>query len=113
MDCITCRNHNLNCLFSLSHQSEAIQTKPYDIWLILPYLAVFFLAFTRLHVLAVLMIGVVLSGMMGLLNKPDFHLLQLNNSIYNGFIGMFEVALLSMLLGGLSALMQKLAAYNG
>ncbi|WPO67944.1 Na+/H+ antiporter NhaC family protein [Acinetobacter haemolyticus] len=93
--------------FSLSHQSEAIQTKPYDIWLILPYLAVFFLAFTRLHVLAVLMIGVVLSGMMGLLNKPDFHLLQLNNSIYNGFIGMFEVALLSMLLGGLSALMQK------
>ncbi|APR69474.1 MULTISPECIES: Na+/H+ antiporter NhaC family protein [Acinetobacter] len=93
--------------FSLSHQSEAIQTKPYDIWLILPYLAVFFLAFTRLHVLAVLMIGVVLSGMMGLLNKPDFHLLQLNNSIYNGFVGMFEVALLSMLLGGLSALMQK------
>ncbi|NAR17238.1 Na+/H+ antiporter NhaC family protein [Acinetobacter haemolyticus] len=93
--------------FSLSHQSEAIQTKPYDIWLILPYLAVFFLAFTRLHVLAVLMIGVLLSGMMGLLNKPDFHLLQLNNSIYNGFVGMFEVALLSMLLGGLSALMQK------
>ncbi|ENW16545.1 Na+/H+ antiporter NhaC family protein [Acinetobacter haemolyticus] len=93
--------------FSLSHQSEAIQTKPYDIWLILPYLTVFFLAFTRLHVLAVLMIGVVLSGIMGLLNKPDFHLLQLNDSIYNGFVGMFEVALLSMLLGGLSALMQK------
>ncbi|WP_109439751.1 Na+/H+ antiporter NhaC family protein [Acinetobacter haemolyticus] len=93
--------------FSLSHQSEAIQTKPYDIWLILPYLTVFFLAFTRLHVLAVLMIGVVLSGIMGLLNKPDFHLLQLNDSIYNGLVGMFEVALLSMLLGGLSALMQK------
>lgn len=26
----------------MSHQAEAIQSKPYDIWLILPYLAVFF-----------------------------------------------------------------------
>ncbi|ENW95354.1 Na+/H+ antiporter NhaC family protein [Acinetobacter sp. NIPH 298] len=92
---------------SLSQHAEEIQSKPYDLWLILPYLAVFFLAFSRLHVLAVLMIGVVLSGVMGLIEKPEFNLLQLNNSIYNGFVGMFEVALLSMLLGGLSALMQK------
>ncbi|RZF50833.1 Na+/H+ antiporter NhaC family protein [Acinetobacter halotolerans] len=92
---------------SLSQHAEEIQSKPYDLWLILPYLAIFFLAFSRLHVLAVLMIGVVLSGVMGLIEKPEFNLLQLNNSIYNGFVGMFEVALLSMLLGGLSALMQK------
>ncbi|RLZ11286.1 Na+/H+ antiporter NhaC family protein [Acinetobacter sp. 2JN-4] len=92
---------------ALSQHAEEIQSKPYDLWLILPYLAVFFLAFSRLHVLAVLMIGVVLSGVMGLMEKPEFNLLQLNNSIYNGFVGMFEVALLSMLLGGLSALMQK------
>lgn len=66
-----------------------------------------FLAFSRLHVLAVLMIGVVLSGIIGLIEKPEFDLLKLNSSIYDGFVGMFEVALLSMLLGGLSALMQK------
>ncbi|ENU30970.1 hypothetical protein F991_01058 [Acinetobacter sp. CIP-A165] len=92
---------------SLSQHAEEIQSKPYDLWLILPYLAVFLLAFSRLHVLAVLMIGVILSGVIGLIEKPEFNLLQLNNSIYNGFVGMFEVALLSMLLGGLSALMQK------
>lgn len=91
----------------MSHQAEAIQSKPYDIWLILPYLAVFFLAFTRLHVLAVLMIGIILSGVIGLIEKPEFDLLKLNSSIYDGFVGMFEVALLSMLLGGLSTLMQK------
>jgi Na+/H+ antiporter NhaC len=91
----------------LSQQAESIQSKPYDLWLILPYLAVFFLAFSRLHVLAVLMIGVVLSGIIGLIEKPEFDLLKLNSSIYDGFVGMFEVALLSMLLGGLSALMQK------
>lgn len=85
---------------SLSHQAEAIQAKPYDLLLILPYLAVFFLAFTRLHVLAVLMIGVMLSGVIGLIEQPEFDLLKLNNSIYDGFVSMFEVALLSMLLGG-------------
>ncbi|AWA47129.1 Na+/H+ antiporter NhaC family protein [Acinetobacter junii] len=91
----------------LSQQAESIQSKTYDLWLILPYLAVFFLTFSRLHVLAVLMIGVVLSGIIGLIEKPEFDLLKLNSSIYDGFVGMFEVALLSMLLGGLSALMQK------
>lgn len=91
----------------LSQQAESIQSKTYDLWLILPYLAVFFLAFSRLHVLAVLMIGVVLSGIIGLIEKPEFDLLKLNSSIYDGFVGMFEVALLSILLGGLSALMQK------
>lgn len=91
----------------LSQKAESIQSKTYDLWLILPYLAVFFLAFSRLHVLAVLMIGVVLSGIIGLIEKPEFDLLKLNSSIYDGFVGMFEVALLSMLLGGLSVLMQK------
>ena len=91
----------------LSQQAESIQSKTYDLWLILPYLAVFFLAFSRLHVLAVLMIGVVLSGIIGLIEKPEFDLLKLNSSIYDGFVGMFEVALLSILLGGLSVLMQK------
>ena len=91
----------------LSQQAELMQSETYDLWLILPYLAVFFLAFSRLHVLAVLMIGVVLSGIIGLIEKPEFDLLKLNSSIYDGFVGMFEVALLSMLLGGLSALMQK------
>ena len=91
----------------LSQQAEAIHSKPYDLWLILPYVAVFFLAFSRLHVLAVLMTGVVLSGVIGLIQQPAFDVLKLNTAIYDGFVGMFEVALLSMLLGGLSALMQK------
>ena len=91
----------------LSQQAEAIHSKPYDLWLILPYVAVFFLAFSRLHVLAVLMTGVVLSGVIGLIQQPAFDVLKLNTAIYDGLVGMFEVALLSMLLGGLSTLMQK------
>ena len=92
---------------NISHGSQAIQFKDYDIWLILPYVAVFFLAFSRLHVLAVLTVGVILSGVMGLTNQADFSLLKLNNAIYDGFLSMFEVAMLSMFLGGLSAIMQR------
>jgi Na+/H+ antiporter NhaC len=91
----------------ISHGSQAIPFKDYDPWLILPYVAVFFLAFSRLHVLAVLTIGIALSGIIGLADRADFSLLQLNNAIYDGFVGMFEVALLSMFLGGLSAIMQR------
>lgn len=81
--------------------------KDFNWILILPYIAVFLLAFSRLHVLAVLTIGVVLSGLFGLFATPDFNILKLNTSIYDGFVGMFEVALLSMFLGGLSAIMQR------
>ena len=90
-----------------NHDSQSIEYKNYNFWLILPYLAVFFLAFSRLHVLAVLAIGVAFSSLIGLIETPHFDLLKLNNAIYTGFEGMFEVALLSMLLGGLSAIMQK------
>lgn len=91
----------------ISQGSQAVEYKTFDAWLILPYVAVFILAFSRLHVLAVLTLGVVLSGLIGLIQQPNFNLLGLNNSIYDGFTSMFEVALLSMFLGGISAIMQK------
>lgn len=91
----------------VSHGSQAITHSSYNLWLILPYIAVFILAFSRLHVLAVLLIGVIFSGIIGLLVNPQFDFLHLNNAIYDGFTSMFEVALLSMFLGGLSAIMQK------
>ena len=90
-----------------SHHAQTIEYKSYNLWLILPYVIVFFLAFTRLHVLAVLTIGIVLSGCLGIIENPEFTLLKYNAAIYDGFVGMFEVALLSMFLGGLSAIMQK------
>lgn len=89
------------------HAPQAITHQSYNVWLILPYVAVFLLAFSRLHVLVTLGVGILLSGLIGLWVQPDFGLLKLNNAVYEGFVGMFEVALLSMFLGGLSAIMQK------
>lgn len=96
----------------ISQGSQTIEHKDYDLWLIVPYVAVFFLAFSRLHVLAVLSLGVLLSGVIGLMDSTDFDVLAFNNSVYDGFVGMFEVALLSMFLGGLSAIMEKEGGLN-
>lgn len=93
--------------FFLSQSSNALEYQDFNAWLIVPYVAVFALAFSRLHVLAVLTIGVLLSALMGLLIQPDLDIFKINNAAYDGFVGMFEVALLSMFLGGLSALMQR------
>lgn len=93
--------------FLLSDGVQHIEYKHYDWMLILPYLSVFLLAFSRLHVLAVLMIGMTFSAAVGLYRQPEFTVLQMSNAIYDGFVGMFEVALLSIMLGGISAIMQK------
>lgn len=87
--------------------SETTLTKDYQPWLILPYFAVFFLAFSRLHVLAILMLGILISGVIGLFFFDGFSVFKLSNAIYDGFLGLFEVTLLSLFLGGLSALLQK------
>lgn len=93
-------------IIGLSHHGM-IEIKDYNPWLILPYLAVFFLAFTRLHVLAVLMLGIIFSAIFGLFLTPEYSVEKLSSSIYDGFISLFEVTLLSIFLGGLSVMLQK------
>jgi len=76
-------------------------------WLVLPYVLVFVLALSGLHVLAVLTIGIGVSGLLGLLLTADYAVPQFSTGIYSGFESMFEISLLAMLIGGLSALMQQ------
>lgn len=92
--------------FMFAGDSHHISTQPQSAWLVLPYIAVFLLAFTGLHVLATLTIGVVLAGAVGLWLTPDYNLTSLNNAIYTGFVSLFEIMLLSMMIAGLSQLMQ-------
>lgn len=93
-------------LFMLGGDTHQPVPQPSTVALILPYLAVFALAFSGLHVLAVLTLGLLLSGALGLLLTPDYALPSFSAGIYRGFEGMFEISLLALLMGGLSALMQ-------
>ena len=75
-------------------------------WLVLPYVLVLVLALAGLDVILVLAIGIVLAGGFGLALAPDYDLVQLSGDIWTGFEGMTEILLLSLLIGGVGALMK-------
>lgn len=75
-------------------------------WLALPYLLVLGLALAGIDVLVVLGIGLALAGAFGLALGTDYDLVQYAGDIWTGFEGMIEILLLSLLIGGLGALMK-------
>lgn len=73
----------------------------FDIIKILPYLFVLITAIAGVNVFLVLAGGIIFSGIIGIA-YGTFNALQWTNLIYDGFNGMFEIFLLSMLTGGLA-----------
>ncbi|WVM89406.1 Na+/H+ antiporter NhaC family protein [Halopseudomonas pachastrellae] len=73
----------------------------------MPYLVVLILALFGLDVMIVLMTGIILSGITGMLVTPEYQLATYGNDIYQGFASMLEIMVLSMLIGGLSAIMKQ------
>tara|TARA_R100001369_G_scaffold20091_3_gene36958 strand:- start:35005 stop:36354 length:1350 start_codon:yes stop_codon:yes gene_type:complete len=73
---------------------------------ILPYILVLILAISGVNVFAVLFIGIITAGIIGII-YGDFGLLQLAKLSYDGFTSMTEIFLLSLLTGGLAALVTK------
>ncbi|MGL5745464.1 MAG: Na+/H+ antiporter NhaC family protein [Cetobacterium sp.] len=73
---------------------------------VLPYIFVLVLSLIGINVFVVLTAGIGLSGAIGLF-YGDFTWLTYAKEIYNGFTGMTEIFLLSLLTGGLASLVTK------
>ena len=73
---------------------------------ILPYISVLVLALMGINVFLVLIIGTVLGGIIGLIDG-SFTLIAYTQTIYEGFTSMQEIFILSLLIGGLAALISK------
>ena len=78
----------------------------YNIIKVLPYIFVLTLSLVGINVFVVLTAGIELSGVIGLY-YGDFTWLGYAKEIYNGFTGMTEIFLLSLLTGGLASLVTK------
>ncbi|MGL4971234.1 MAG: Na+/H+ antiporter NhaC family protein, partial [Cetobacterium sp.] len=78
----------------------------YNLLKILPYVFVLGLSLIGINVFLVLTSGIALSGIIGLF-YGDFTWLSYTKEIYNGFTGMTEIFLLSLLTGGLASLVTK------
>ena len=94
-------------LFSVQAQSAIeLQAKDYDVINVIPYLTILILAVSGLNVFVVLIIGILLAGFTGFVTS-DYEIIQYSKDIYAGFGNMQEVFILSMLVGGLAALIQQ------
>lgn len=94
-------------LFFQGSQAHVSDLKDYNIWLVLPYVAVLVLAILGVNVLLVLFSGIVFAGVIGLVSMADYNLASLSKDIYAGYTGMQEIMILSLLIGGLGGLMKS------
>ncbi|RNF84922.1 Na+/H+ antiporter NhaC family protein [Montanilutibacter psychrotolerans] len=79
---------------------------PVSPWLIVPYLVVLGLALAGVDVIIVLSVGLLVAGAFGAFLTEDFGVAAYASHVWEGFESMVEITLLSLLVGGLGALMK-------
>ena len=78
-----------------------------SIWLIFPYLLVIVLSVLGVNVFLVLLVGVLLSGIIGI-STGSLSWLDFSKKIYEGFSDMNEIFLLALLTGGLAGIVENM-----
>lgn len=93
---------------SLSANMDTLVAGDYDLVKILPYVLIFVLALCGLHVIWTLAIGIVFASMIGIL-AGEISFLQSVQAINIGFMGMFELSILCLIIGGVVGIIR----FNG
>lgn len=83
-----------------------VGTYSYDIIKVLPYVFVLVVALMGVNVFAVLTGGIFISGIMGIF-YGDLTILTFAQETFNGFLGMIDIFLVSLLTGGLAYMVTK------
>lgn len=101
-------------LLIMNHNAKntTIPVEDYQLLLSLPYLAILGLALSGFNVFIVLTFGILISGTIGLLTTPSYSFLTLSKSIFEGYKSMTEILILSLLMGGLSALIKSKGGFT-
>ncbi|MDO4764161.1 MAG: Na+/H+ antiporter NhaC family protein [Flavobacteriaceae bacterium] len=89
------------------HSLEIPPMKEVSFWLILPYLLVILLAGFGVNVFLVLLLGILFSGMIGIV-QGSLSGLAFTQKIYEGFAGMNDIFLLALFTGGLAGMVENM-----
>jgi Na+/H+ antiporter NhaC len=92
--------------FSQESTSAVQDFKDFNLLLILPYILVVALSLAGLNVFVVLFAGLLFAGVLGF-GFGSFDFIGFAKKTYEGFTSMTEIFLLSLLTGGLAALVEK------
>ena len=90
----------------LTTTTQGTETFSYEVLKISPYILVIVLSILGLNVFITLFLGVLAAGILGIV-YGDFTLLESTKIAYEGFTSMTEIFLLSLLTGGLAALVAR------
>ncbi len=94
-------------LYLQGSDARITEINDYELIRVLPYLAVLIMALSGLNVFLVLFCGTLMAGAIGLVGHEGYSIAQYSKDIYAGYTGMQEILILSMLIGGLGALMKS------
>ena len=97
--------------FNQEPTSVVMEQKDFNFMLILPYLLVITLSIIGINVFVVLFSGLLFAGVLGM-GYGTFGLMDFAKNTYEGFTSMTEIFLLSLLTGGLAALVEKAGGIN-
>lgn len=93
-------------IFGKPETTPLMQAYQYNIIKVLPYIFVLLMSLSGVNVFIVLTGGILLSGIIGLY-YGNLTILTLSQQIFEGFKGMIDIFLLSMLTGGLAEMISK------
>jgi Na+/H+ antiporter NhaC len=83
---------------------DKVQMADFSLVLIFPYIALLVLAFSRVNILVCLTLSILLTGIIGHCCHPDYCMMKFCNDINAGFLKVYGVLLLGLMVGGLSGL---------
>jgi Na+/H+ antiporter NhaC len=93
----------IGILFFLSNDIIVLEQTSTSLFLILPYAILIGLAFSGLHPFVVLFVSLIAACIVGYVDH-GYSLITFGKDIDKGFVSMHDIALLSLLIGGLSGL---------
>ena len=96
----------LALLWFAGASGQVVKHEEYQFIRVVPYLAILVMALAGVNVFIVLLAGIVFTGAVGIASVGGYTLIQWSKDIYSGFVGMNEIMVLSMLVGGLGELMR-------
>ncbi len=85
---------------------DAITTDTVNIWGLMPYMIILFLALSGVNVFVVLIVGIISAALFGFISQ-DYQLSTWVTDINKGFTKVQDIFILAMLIGGLSELIKR------
>lgn len=95
-------------VLTANSSADTVEVAAYSFVEVLPYLIVLIMALAGLNVMLVLVMGILLSGMIGFVNG-SYTFVTFIKAVSEGMLGMEDIAIIAILISGLVALIE----YNG